>query len=177
MENVCAAVSVTSLLDIDEKVIKKVVFSFGGLEHRLELVGTVGGVSFYNDSFSTGPQPTIAAIKSFTESITIILGGSEKFLDYTELGEAISKAKNVITVILIGQIAPKIEEAIKKFGFKGKMVKMGKTKMDKIVQEAFSNTPKGGVVLLSPAAASFDMFKSYKDRGEQFKKSVKELIS
>ena len=103
------------------------------------------------------------------------MGGSEKFLDYTELGQVISKSKNVSVVILIGQVASKIEEAIKKFGFKGKIIKLGKIKMDKIVYEAFSNTPKGGVVLLSPAAASFDMFKSYKDRGEQFKKSVKEL--
>ena len=93
LENVTAAISAAAILGTDEETIKKVVFSFGGLEHRLELVASVGGVSFYNDSFATGPQPTIAAIRSFTEPITIILGGSEKFLDYTELGQVISKSK------------------------------------------------------------------------------------
>ncbi|MEK7111985.1 MAG: UDP-N-acetylmuramoyl-L-alanine--D-glutamate ligase [Patescibacteria group bacterium] len=172
LENITAAISVASLLGIDEEIIKKVVFSFKGLEHRLELVDSVGGVSFYNDSFATGPQPTAAAVNSFEEPLALILGGYDKKLDYKELGEIISKKKNVVLVVLIGQVAEKIKIALKNAGFKGKISELGKSSMEKIVYEAFSNTPKGGVVLLSPAAASFDMFTSYKERGKKFKEAV-----
>ena len=82
LENIAAAVAVAKILKVDEKKIGKVIRNFKGLEHRLELVGSVKGIAFYNDSFATGPQPTIAAIKSFTEPETLILGGSDKGLDY-----------------------------------------------------------------------------------------------
>lgn len=176
LENVTAALSVASVLGIEEKIVKKIVFSFRGLEHRLELVGNVGGVSFYNDSFATGPQPTIAAIKSFDELETLILGGSDKDLDYKDLGVEIAKRKNVENIILIGQVRDLIEKALQGASFKGQVYDLKTSRMSEIVKKAFEITPKGGVVLLSPAAASFDMFKSYKDRGEQFKKSVKELV-
>ncbi len=175
LENVTAAISTALSLGIDEEIIKKVVFSFVGLEHRLELVKSIGGVAFYNDSFATGPQPTIAAVRSFEEVLTIILGGSDKELDFKELGEIISKRRNVKCVVLIGTVAEKIKMALKNANFKGKIIETGKSSMQKIVHEAFSNTPKGGVVLLSPAAASFDMFKNYKDRGNAFKKAVEEI--
>ncbi len=175
LENVTAAVTVAIALGIDEEIIKKVVFAFAGLEHRLELVGSFGGISFYNDSFATGPQPTVAAIRSFEEPETLILGGSDKNLDFTELGQIISKKKNVQGIVLIGDVAEKIKTALKDANYKGKLIEMGKKSMDKIVQEAFSATPKGGVVLLSPAAASFDMFKDYKDRGNKFKSAVEDL--
>ena len=172
LENVAAAISAVSVLGIDEEIVKKVVFSFKGLEHRLELVNSVGGVAFYNDSFATGPQPTIAAVNSFTEPLTVILGGYDKKLDYGKLGEVISRKKNVVNVILIGAVAEKIKEALRNASFKGKMVEMGKSKMAEIIQKAFSLTPKGGVVLLSPAAASFDMFPNYKERGKKFKEAA-----
>ena len=148
------------------------IFSFKGLEHRLELVDSVGGVSFYNDSFATGPQPTLAAVNSFEEPLTVILGGYDKKLDYEELGKEIAKKKNVVSVVLIGTVAEKIKKALTTANFKGKILELGKASMGKIVYEAFSNTPKGGVVLLSPAAASFDMFTNYKERGKKFKEAV-----
>lgn len=172
LENVTAAITAVSILGIDEEIIKKVIFSFKGLEHRLELVDSIGGVTFYNDSFATGPQPTIAAVNSFEEPLTVILGGYDKKLDYGQLGEVISKKKNMVLVILIGQVAEKIKKALTTAGFKGKILELGKASMGKIVYEAFSNTPKGGVVLLSPAAASFDMFPNYKERGKKFKEAV-----
>ncbi len=175
LENIAAAVSVVKILKIDDKKILEVLGSFKGLEHRLELVKTIGGVTFYNDSFATGPQPTIAAIKSFSEPTTVILGGSEKGLNYTSLGKEIARSKNVEVAIIIGQVGPKIKASLVKAGFSGKILDLDKSPMRKIVKMASEATPKSGVVLLSPAAASFDMFENYKDRGDQFKKAVREL--
>jgi UDP-N-acetylmuramoylalanine--D-glutamate ligase len=90
-ENVCAAVLAARLTGAGISSIKKGVFSFKGLEHRLKLVRKYNGISFYDDSFSTNPQTTIAAIKSFTEPITLILGGSDKGLDYSELVNELGK--------------------------------------------------------------------------------------
>jgi UDP-N-acetylmuramoylalanine--D-glutamate ligase len=162
-------------LKIKEDVILKTIRSFKGLEHRLELVRQVKGVTFYNDSFATGPQPTIAAIKSFNEPETLILGGSDKGLNYDELGKVIGETKNIKAIILIGQIAGVIKKSISKFNYKGKILELGKTNMKKIVETAYQNTSNEGVVILSPAAASFDMFKNYKDRGDKFKEAVQNL--
>lgn len=172
LENIAAAAVVAKILKIDDNIIKNVVSNFKGLEHRLELVRTVKGVSFYNDSFATGPQPTIAAIKSFHEPETLILGGSDKGLNYDELGKAITAHKQVKKVIIIGQVGPLIIKSLNKAGYRGSIINLKQKPMMKIVENAFRNTPHGGVVILSPAAASFDMFANYKDRGNQFKKAV-----
>lgn len=174
-ENVTAAICASYLAGADVPAIKKTVFSFKGLEHRLELVGKVEGVAFYNDSFATNPQPTIAAINSFNEPITLILGGSDKGLNYDGMAKVLAKKKNLRTAILIGEIANKIKKSLYREDFKGKIIDLGKTTMRKVVKTALRSTPKGGVVLLSPASASFDMFKDYKDRGNQFKEVVKLL--
>ncbi len=175
LENIAAAVSVAKILKIREDNILNTIRFFKGLEHRLELVKKVNGITFYNDSFATGPQPTIAAIKSFTEPETLILGGSDKELNYDELGKKIAETKNVKTIILIGEIANVIKNSILKYDFNGEIIELEKSPMDEIVNKAYKKTPKGGVVILSPAAASFDMFENYKDRGNQFKKAVQNL--
>lgn len=176
-ENVCAAVCAAYLAGADLNSIRKVVFSFKGLEHRLELVGEINSVSFYNDSFSTNPQTTIAAIKSFKEDLTLILGGSDKGLNYDKLGKVIANAQNIKNVILIGEISPIIQKSIQKAKYKGNLILLNQSVMSKIVNKAIEVTPVNGVVLLSPAAASFDMFKDYKDRGNQFKEVVRSLQS
>jgi len=174
-ENITAAVTAAKLAGASLSAIKKAVFSFKGLEHRLELVGQVKGIKFYNDSFSTTPETVIAALKSFTEPTIIILGGSSKGSDYTQLGQTIAKSSNLKTIILIGHMAGQITAAIKKAGgFSGKTIKNLKT-MKQIVVTAYQNAQPGHVVVLSPACASFDMFKNYKDRGQQFKQAVKNL--
>jgi UDP-N-acetylmuramoylalanine--D-glutamate ligase len=174
LENIAAAVAVAEVIGIDEKVILDTTRSFKGLEHRLELVKEVGGVTFYNDSFATGPQPVIAAINSFTEPETLILGGSDKGLNYQELGEVINKSGNIKNVILIGETGPMIGKYLDS-NLQFTIYNLQKTNMEEIIKKAFEVTPKGGVVILSPAAASFDMFKDYKDRGNQFKKAVESL--
>ena len=95
------------------------------------------------------PQPTLAAIKSFQEPLTVILGGSDKGLNYDELGREITCAKQIKKVIIIGQIGPLIFKSLNKAGYQGSLINLRQKPMPKIVQNAFRNTPKGGVVLLS----------------------------
>lgn len=171
LENIAAAVAVAKILNIKKDVILKTVSGFRGLEHRLEFVREFKGVKFYNDSFATGPQPTIAAIKSFTENETLILGGSDKGLEYKELGKRIEESENVKNIILIGEIGEKIGKNIENKN----VISLGKTSMKAILESVMKVAKKGEVVILSPAAASFDMFENYKDRGNQFKKAVLSL--
>ena len=173
-DNICAAVTASWLVGADLKSIKKVIFSFQGLEHRLEFVKEVKGRVFYNDSFSTTPETTIAALHSFHQPLTLIAGGSEKGSDYQKLGEEIKRSR-VKTLILIGEMAEKIRKAVLAAGFRGEIIFRPSKKMSTIVNLAFQKTKRGGVILLSPACASFDMFKNYKDRGLQFKRNVKRL--
>jgi UDP-N-acetylmuramoylalanine--D-glutamate ligase len=175
LENIAAAVAVGRVLKIDDKTTLKAVRNFKGLEHRLELVDTIGNVTFYNDSFATGPQSTVAAINSFTEPETLILGGSDKGLNYSELGRVISEKENVNKVILIGTTGGKIGKYIHKNDLQFEICNLKFTSMKEIVGKAFEISKKGSVVILSPASASFDMFKNYKDRGNQFKKAVEYL--
>jgi len=171
-ENMAAAAAVARILDIDQGIVKKVAEEFKGLEHRLEEVGVVDRVTFFDDSISTLPETTIAALDAFSEPTVLIAGGSEKGSDFSKLGEKIAGAKNIRGVILIGLMARRVEEAIAKAGGKVKLVK-GLANMHEIVGAVRDLAKPGDVVLLSPGAASFDMFKNYKDRGEQFKKEVK----
>jgi len=178
-ENISAAILAAYLAGAKIKAIKSTVVSFKGLEHRLELVGEINQVKFYNDSFSTIPETTIAAIKAFSENIILIAGGSDKGSNYTQLGQDLINSR-IKTLILIGLMASKIEDAILQASRKlnqpvsFKIVR-NLTNMQSIIDTAFNETKQGDIVLLSPACASFDMFKNYKDRGNQFKYYVKEL--
>lgn len=174
-ENVTAAICSAYLAGANLGSIKKTIYSFKGLEHRLELVKEVKGIKFYNDSFSTNPQTTIAAINSFSEPMSIILGGIDKGLEYNEMGKVIANKKNVENIILIGDIADIIYDSLLKANCTKTIIKMGKPTMRQIVAKCLEVTSKGGVVVLSPATASFDMFPNYKERGNQFKKEVNKL--
>ncbi len=172
LENVCAAVCVAKILNIGNEIIQNAVTNFKGLEHRLELVAEKGGVKYYNDSFSTTPETAIAAIESFSEPEIIILGGSSKNSDFEELGKVISEAKNIKAVILIGQEADKIKHVLK---IKPEQILEGAKNMEDIFKQIGSVSAKGDIVLLSPACASFDMFKNYQERGEQFKLQIEKI--
>lgn len=173
-ENIAAALAVSKILNISKKVTHEVIRNFRGLEHRLEEVKTVGGVTYYEDSFSTTPETTIAAIKSFSEPLVLIVGGSEKGSDFTDLGRVISEAKNIKAVVLVGLMAGRIKQAIFDAGGKTKLFE-GAKNMKEIITQTKTISEPGDIVLLSPAAASFDMFKNYKERGDQFKMIVLEM--
>ncbi|MCL5435710.1 MAG: UDP-N-acetylmuramoyl-L-alanine--D-glutamate ligase [Patescibacteria group bacterium] len=154
--------------------IRKTLKVFTGLpHHRLEYAGEINKVSFYNDSLATIPEAAIAAIRAFAENKVLILGGSDKGADYAGLAQAVA-ASNVRAAVLIGQTGEKIQAELKKVGFSGR-IEIGKSNMPDIVAAALKLSVPGDVVLLSPAAASFDMFTSYVDRGEQFKQAVSDL--
>jgi len=175
LENICAAITATWEL-VGHKVapVRRAVMAFTGLEHRLELVGEVAGVKYFDDSFATTPETAMAAIESFAEPKVVILGGSDKGATYGKLAEAV-EAGGVIHALLIGDTAPAIEKALRGVGFTH--LTAGLTEMQKIVDTCYHITEPGDVVLLSPACASFGLFKNYKDRGNQFKAAVADLAA
>lgn len=175
LENICAAVAVGKSLGIDTNVIRAAASEFKGLPHRLEFCGEVNDVKYYDDSASTNPETTLAALKSFNRPSVFILGGSSKQADFTKLGQEIAFSPNVVGVLLIGEEASSIEQAITvNNAFKGFILKDLKD-MNDVVTRAHQLTPHGGVVVLSPACASFDMFRNYSERGDKFKEEVKLL--
>jgi UDP-N-acetylmuramoylalanine--D-glutamate ligase len=174
LENVCAAVLAARLEGVKYKNISDVLKTFKGLEHRLELVDTVMGVRYYDDSFSTTPETAIAAIDAFDDPLILILGGSTKNSDFSELGKIISDNENIKAIVGIGEEWNRIKQEIKNTKSKFAIIE-GAKDMDTVVKAASKIAEVEDVVLLSPACASFGMFKNYKDRGEQFKKAVKNL--
>lgn len=176
LENVCAATMAAKVLDVPNATIKETLKEFRGLPHRLELVGEAEGVRYFNDSFSTTPESAIAAIRAFTAPKIIILGGSSKGSDFAELGTLIARDPSVKCVIGIGVEWEKIKQAI--LDGKGHIPKFieGCTSMPQIVLSAREAARPGEVVILSPACASFGMFKNYKDRGSQFKEAASRFI-
>lgn len=175
-ENAAAAVMAAHLGGVGKDDIVNILKTFKGLEHRLELVGDINGVRFYDDSFSTTPETAIAAIEAFDAPEILILGGSGKNSDFTELGRVISNAKNIKAVIGIGDEWHRMRAEFPISNFQFPIIEDAKD-MRTIVLAASKIAKSGDVVLLSPACASFGMFKNYKDRGQQFKKEVKKLAS
>ena len=173
-ENACAAIAATSsLVEIENAA--KVIKEFKGVEHRLEFVKELDGVKWYNDSIGSSPTRTIAGLKSFGEKITLIAGGYDKNLDYTPL--AVPILDKVYNLILVGQTANKIFDAVKAENEKqNKNINIYMCdEFKEAVLTARKVTKSGEVVLLSPASASFDMFKNFADRGNRFKELVNNL--
>lgn len=174
LENVCAATMAAKLLGVPNGDIATALRTFKGLAHRLELVREVDGVKYYNDSIGTTPDSAIAAISAFDAPKILILGGSTKHSDFIELGNAIAHHPAVKAIIGIGEEWPRIRASIPDIPHGIQYIE-NCTNMQDVVQEASSIAEPGDVVVLSPACASFDMFKDYKDRGDQFKLRVEKL--
>ena len=172
-QNVCAAITAVWQVTQDTSSIREVLTNFAGLEHRLEIVRELNDIKYYDDSFGTTPATAIVAIEAFPAPKILILGGSDKGAKFDELAKAVRK-NNVRNVILIGERAKHIEFALKRAGYKNYVA--GGNSMQDIVQKAQELAKPGDVVLLSTACASFDMFKNYQDRGEQFNESVQALV-
>jgi len=174
LENVTAATMAAYLAGVSIGNIAYVLKNFKGLEHRLELVDTINGVKFYDDSFSTTPESAIAAIKAFKNPEILILGGASKNSDFTELGKVIIEATNIKAIIGIGEEWEKIKAHLTNLN-SDVLVLEGAKDMETVVSAAAKLAVADDVVILSPACASFGMFKDYKDRGNQFKLQVAAL--
>ncbi|MFZ0285911.1 MAG: UDP-N-acetylmuramoyl-L-alanine--D-glutamate ligase [Terriglobales bacterium] len=170
VENILAAVSVGALSGIEVGQIRKAVASFKAVEHRLEYVATVRGVEYYNDSKATNVDATIKALESFPANIHLILGGKDKGSDYSVLNDLLrQRVKQVYT---IGAAAVKIEGQIK-----GATEIIHAETLENAIQLASESAQPGDIVLLAPACASFDQFRSYEHRGKVFKKEVAALAA
>ena len=174
LENICAAIAaVWQIVDGDVVAISKVISEFSGMEHRLEFIREIDSVKYYNDSFATTPEATIAAIKAFKQPKVLILGGYDKGIPFYDLVNEVIKS-NIRQVVVVGDTGEKIIELLVQRGFE-KIILGGDT-MSKIVESARSVAQSGDVVLLSTACASFGLFKNYKDRGDQFRTAVQALV-
>ena len=173
-ENIATAIAATkTLVDIETAV--KAVKEFKPVEHRLEFVREINDVKWYNDSVSSSPTRTIAGLNSFDEDIVLIAGGYDKNLDYTPIAKPI--VENVKTLILLGQTSGKIFDCVKEElenQNKELPISMCET-LEETVSLANKVAKKGQIVLFSPASASFDLFKNFADRGNQFKNLVYKL--
>ena len=165
-QNIMCGIIIAKLLGMNNADIRDKIMSFKSPEHRLEKVREMNGITFYNDSKATNPEASIVAIDSFNnQDVALILGGRDKNTDLTEMCKSINK--HIKTVLLIGEATERFEENLVKNGFSN-IIK--EHTLEEAVDKAISLKPD--VVLLSPACASFDMFKSYEHRGEVFKEYV-----
>lgn len=167
--NTMAAGIAAATLGIRKDKIREAVTTFSSLEHRMEPVATVRGVEFINDSKATNVNSTWYALESMNKPTVLIMGGTDKGNDYTLIEDLIKE--KVKAIVCMGVDNAKIHEAF------GNLVPVmvDTTSAEEAVQKAFALSEKGDVVLLSPACASFDLFKNYEDRGAQFKAAVKDL--
>ena len=170
LENALAAAAIAYFGGIDKDVIAGVLRTFAGVEHRIEACGEIDGVRFVNDSKGTNPDAAIKAIEAMKENIILIAGGYDKGSEFDEFVGAFGDS--VKTLILLGKTAPKIKAAAEAAGFTNIIMA---DDMETSVAKAFDVAKPGDVVLLSPACASWDMYKSFEQRGDHFKSCVQSL--
>lgn len=174
IDNACAAISASlEYSGVTAAAIEEGLRSFRGLPHRLHFVREINEVKYYDDSIATTPGSAIAALNAFTQPKVLILGGSYKGSDFSKLAETLAKQEDV-RVLLIGEEAPRLVAAFQEVFFDHFEIILDPT-MEKVVRHAAEIAEPGSVVLLSPAAASFGLFKNYSDRGEQFVAAVNAL--
>ncbi len=170
IENACAAISAAWLYTHDDEAILQGLHDFTGLPHRLKFIREVDGVKYYDDSIATTPGSAIAALNSFLGSKVIILGGSDKGADYHEI-VATCKEKDA-SIIAIGQTGEVIKQLA---SAQGVDVYRVEGMMNEVIAKSREIATAGSVVILSPASASFDQYKNYADRGNQFIAAVQQL--
>ena len=161
--------------EVDAEKIHQVAKEFAGVEHRIEFVREVGGVSWYNDSIATSPTRMIAGLNSFTKKLIVIAGGYDKKIPFGPMVPAVEE--HVKTLILMGKTAPLIEKAVTEDSHyeAGKPEILHAENMEDAVRKAHEIAEKGDIVILCPACASFDMYRNFELRGKHFKQLVAEL--
>jgi len=173
LENVLAAVAAAEIMGVRVPAIRRAVRSFRPVEHRLELVRTVNGVRYFNDSIATTPESAICALRAFPQkTLLLIAGGYDKKIPFGSLGAEI--AERAAALITVGATADEIRKAAVRAGFPEERIFPAGT-LETAVQTAFSLAQPGQSVSLSPACASYDQFRNFEERGRMFKRLVLEL--
>lgn len=168
IENVMAAILVCTTLNCDMAVIKDTIMKFESLPHRIEFVGKYKDASIYNDSKSTTPHATLKALQAFESPVILIAGGKDKGLDYSVFKSEVTK--KVKSLILLGESSSKIKSI-----YEGYVPVTVVETLNNAVSKALSEIDDSETVLFSPACSSFDMFKSYEERGRVFKEIVQNI--
>ena len=172
--NILAAITIGHAAGFPLDVMLEAVEEFRGVSHRLEFVRELRGVRWYNDSSSSAPERSMAAIRAFDEPIVLMLGGRDKDLPWEELIKLVSE--RVDHVVLFGEAAEKIQKTVDSLGLREKRFTVARTKgLQEAVLTAAASAQAGDVVLLSPGGTSFDEFKDFAERGERFRAWVQEL--
>ena len=174
LENALGAVCVAGAMKVPVPVIRHTLKTFRGVEHRIERVRELDGITYINDSKGTNVDSTIKAVQTMTEPTVIILGGYDKHTSFDPLAREICASPSIRQAVLIGETAPLIRNALERAGFRE--TEFAET-LGQAVEKARDSADKGWNVLLSPACASFDMFKDYEERGRVFKDIVNGLES
>ncbi len=170
LENALAAAAIAYFAGLDPQVITKALVEFQGVEHRIEFCGEVNGVRFVNDSKGTNPEASIKAIDAMKGGVVLIAGGYDKGSEFDELINGFNgKVKHMV---LLGKTAPAIKETAERLGFTNSIIVKD---MEECVNKAYELAEQGDTVLLSPACASWDMYKSFEQRGDHFKECVKKI--
>ncbi|HEX3026348.1 MAG TPA: UDP-N-acetylmuramoyl-L-alanine--D-glutamate ligase [Clostridia bacterium] len=174
VENYLAAIAATWGL-VTPETVRDVARSFAGVEHRIEFVREIGGAKYYNDSIATSPTRTIAGLNSFREKVILIAGGYDKHIPFTALGPKVTE--KVKYLILLGKTADKIEEAVRSApDYSAETLPIIRVEsLEQAVSAARNYARAGDIVTLSPACASFDMFKNFEQRGDAYKEIVNSL--
>jgi UDP-N-acetylmuramoylalanine--D-glutamate ligase len=169
-ENVMAAALAARLAGLEWDIIKDALKTFTGVEHRLEECAVINGVHYINDSKATSVSALLTALDTFNKRVHLIAGGRDKGFDFTPLRSPLKK--KVSTLILIGEAADKMEQSLK-----GTVPIIRANSLEEAVKQAYIRSHSEDTVLLSPACASFDMFKDYEQRGQEFKQLVNNLTT
>jgi len=170
--NAACAATLALLAGAPLDAVRKGLYSFRGVPDRLEYLRTVGGIRFYNDTTSTTPASTMAAVKSLNGPIVLIAGGADKGLDFADLAPVVAAHTNSVA-LLEGTATPLMEEQFSRAGVN----LLGRySAFQEAVRAAWQASQPGGAVLLSPATASFGMFRNEFDRGDQFRAIVASLV-
>jgi UDP-N-acetylmuramoylalanine--D-glutamate ligase len=178
LENACAAIAAVCQYDetVTDDVILTGISSFAGLPHRIKYIREVDGVRYFDDSYSSAPPATVAAVQAFDEPTILICGGYDRGLDYSQLAMQLSIHPTLKHIHLIGQTADMIAKALRENGFDAKKYTIHTSlNFATIFHRVHESVASGDIVLFSPGCASFDMFNNFTDRGEQFVRLVEEL--
>ena len=173
LENALAAVAIAGAMGVDAELMAPVLRTFRGVEHRIETVRVLDGVTWINDSKGTNVDSTLKAIDTMTKPTVLILGGSDKGTSFDPLAQVIAAAPQIKHCVLLGETQEQIRTALEKAGVTA--YSCAGYDFDLCLKLCREMAQEGGCVLLSPACASFDMFKDFEDRGRIFKEKVMAL--